>query len=145
MKQRIIYILLLILILAAAFERGIFNDFIGAGDSGPSPDRLAAAYEQQISNIQVRGEGIVEKVLKDDTEGSAHQRLIVRTSPGQTVLIAHNIDLAPRVENVRAGDRLEFYGEYEWNNKGGVVHWTHHDPRGKHPGGWIEHDGIRYQ
>lgn len=140
-KQQIIYILLLILIIAVSFERGVFN----RGGTVGSSAELSHAYENQISNIQVMGAGIVEKVLKDDTQGSAHQRLIVRVGPDQTILIAHNIDLAPRVANVQKGDSIEFYGEYEWNNKGGVVHWTHRDPRGKHTDGWIMHDGKRYE
>jgi hypothetical protein len=39
---------------------------------------------------------------------------------------------------------ISFYGEYEWNNKGGVIHWTHHDPRGSHPDGWLLYDNRKY-
>lgn len=148
MKQRIIYILLFILILAVSYERGVFNEVSGTSDNTPSgarSEKLAYAYDRQLSDIQVQGEGIVEKVLRDDTKGLAHQRIIVRIGPAHTVLIAHNIDLAPRVENIKKGDRLEFCGEYEWNNKGGVVHWTHHDPKKKHTDGWLMHDGKRYE
>ena len=142
MKNRIIYILLLLLILAASYERGVFDRVGGDTDQGKT---LQYAFENQVSNLQVAGEGIVEKVLQDDTKGSAHQRIILRVGPDQTVLIAHNIDLAPRVGNIKKGDRLEFYGEYEWNNKGGVVHWTHRDPNRKHIDGWIMHEGKRYE
>ncbi len=67
------------------------------------------------------------------------------TISGQTILIAHNIDLAPRINSVSKGDSVEFYGEYEWNKKGGVVHWTHKDPHGNHIGGWLKHNGKMYQ
>ena len=108
-------------------------------------DTLARAFEQQRSNVQVRASGTVERILSDDNDGSRHQRFIVRVASGQSILIAHNIDLAPRVASLAVGERVEFSGEYEWNNKGGVVHWTHRDPQGRHAGGWIEHDGKRYQ
>jgi len=107
-------------------------------------DAIAHAYEHQLSNVQVEGEGEVIKVLKDDNEGSRHQRFLLRLQSDQTVLIAHNIDLASRVEALRAGDRVRFRGEYEWNNKGGVIHWTHRDPNGRHADGWLEHNGHRY-
>jgi hypothetical protein len=94
---------------------------------------------------QVRGSGTVIRILSDDDTGSRHQRFILRLPSGQTLLIAHNIDLAPRIPALHAGDRVSFYGEYAWNNKGGVIHWTHRDPAGRHIAGWLEHDGRRYQ
>ena len=84
-------------------------------------------------------------MLADDTRGSQHQRFILALPEGHTVMVAHNIDLAPRVPDVREGDTIVFKGIYEWNDKGGVVHWTHRDPNGRHPGGWLERDGRRYQ
>lgn len=106
---------------------------------------LKAAYESGRSDLQIHGEGEVVKVLSDDNDGSRHQRFILRTITGQTILVAHNIDLADRVANLKAGDHIEFNGEYEWNDKGGVIHWTHRDPKGWHEGGWIKHKGHVYE
>ena len=97
------------------------------------------------SSTQVQGSGTVTRVLSDDNDGSRHQRFILRLASGESLLIAHNIDLAPRVKGLSKGDTVSFNGEYEWNDRGGVIHWTHHDPRGSHVDGWVEHDGQRYQ
>lgn len=116
-----------------------------ASEAATSGDAvIAEAYAQRQSNVQVRAAGSVIKILPDDTQGSPHQRFIVRLGSGQTLLIAHNIALAPRIDALREGDRVEFFGEYEWNNKGGVIHWTHDDPQGRHVNGWIDHAGRRY-
>jgi hypothetical protein len=112
---------------------------------GGSDGELESAFANRLSNLQVAGEGTVIKVLPDDTNGSRHQRFIIRLESGRTLLVAHNIDLAQRIDTLRAGDIVAFYGEYEWNPKGGVIHWTHHDPQDRHPGGWIRHDGKTYQ
>lgn len=103
------------------------------------------SVEQWRAGQQVSGIGKVTRVLSDDNDGSRHQRFILQLSSGRTLLIAHNIDLAPRISSLRPGDTVSFYGEYETNPQGGVVHWTHHDPQGRHVGGWLEHDGRRYQ
>ncbi len=113
-----------------------------AGDNGTRT--IAEAYRAQRSDLQVQGEGTVIKVLKDDLDGSRHQRFILRLDNEQTLLVAHNIDLAPRIDNLKKGDRVEFFGEYEWSNKGGVMHWTHHDPGGRHVDGWLKHEGRTY-
>ena len=111
----------------------------------PTGDEVQQAFKQRASDVQVSGSGTVVRVLSDDNEGSRHQRFIVDVGGGHTLLIAHNIDLAPRVAGLRAGDEVEFSGEYEWNDKGGVLHWTHHDPQRRHPGGWIRHRGQTYE
>ena len=84
-------------------------------------------------------------MLRDDLKGSRHQRFLLRLSNDQTLLVAHNIDLAPRIDGLRVGDSVSFYGEYEWNDEGGVIHWTHHDPAGRHADGWLRHEGRMYQ
>ncbi|MBG9993464.1 DUF3465 domain-containing protein [Pseudoalteromonas sp. NZS127_1] len=106
---------------------------------------LNEAYKNHQSNVQVQGSGIVIRILNDDNNGSRHQKFILKLSTGITILIAHNIDLAPRINLLSKGDTVQFYGEYEWNKKGGVVHWTHKDPNGYHVGGWLKHKGKIYQ
>ena len=107
--------------------------------------QAVAADSEWRSGQQVRGAGEVIRVLSDDNDGSRHQRFIVRLRSGRTLLVAHNIDLAPRVPAIRAGDTVSFNGEFEWNEKGGVIHWTHRDPQNRHEAGWIEHNGRKYQ
>ena len=106
---------------------------------------IANAFSNHESNLQVSGQGIVTKLLPDDNIGSRHQKFIIKLSSGQTLLIAHNIDLAHRIDSLQEGDFVQFYGEYEWNNKGGVIHWTHQDPNGYHVSGWLQHQGKRYE
>jgi len=106
---------------------------------------IANAFSNHESNLQVSGQGVVTRLLPDDNNGSRHQKFIIKLPSGQTLLVSHNIDLAPRINSLREGDAIEFYGEYEWNEKGGVVHWTHRDPNGSHEAGWLQHQGNRYQ
>lgn len=117
-----------------------------AGVSSVTGDNYAAAADRDWqSGQQVRSSGEVIRVLSDDNDGSRHQRFIVRLSSGRTLLIAHNIDLAPRIPSIRVGDTVSFNGEYEWNYRGGVIHWTHRDPQNRHQAGWVRHKGKTYQ
>jgi hypothetical protein len=120
-----------------------------AGNGDPAPGEgdaaLASAFEDQAHDLQVQGSGTVVKVLPDDIEGGRHQRFVIRLESGQTLLVAHNIDVAPRVEGLSAGDTVAFNGIYEWNPEGGTIHWTHKDPNGNHAPGWLRLDGRTYQ
>ncbi len=106
---------------------------------------ITEAYGAHRNLPRVQGSGIVVKVLKDDTKGLKHQKFLLEVSPSITILIAHNIDLAPRIENLRAADKVEFSGEYIYTPKGGTVHWTHKDPNGHHQAGWLKHNGKTYE
>ncbi len=145
MRNTIIIFMLLLLGLYTLYERSDWFFTQTDQDQTTPVDQLQHAYDNKISNLQVEGSGVVKAILKDDTKGSRHQRIIVALLTGQTILLAHNIDLAPRVENLNKGDEIAFFGEYEWNNKGGVIHWTHHDPQNRHVAGWLKHNGRTYR
>ena len=116
--------------------------------SGPSSESdrvLRRAFEQRTFNLRVEGRGVVKRILPDDNDGSRHQRFILELGSGQTLLIAHNVDVAPRISGLRKRDKVAFRGEYDWNPEGGVIHWTHRDPGGRYPGGWLKHKGKTYR
>ena len=122
-------------------------DYHGGFDTGHTASadgEVEAAFTAQRSGQWIETRGRVVRLLEDDTEGSRHQRFILELDSGMTLLVAHNIDLAKRIPLSRA-DRLALRGRYEWNERGGVVHWTHHDPDGRLPGGWILHEDMRYR
>jgi len=153
---------ILLLVGLVALERlGVGEGLLGDGvrsdallPTGAAADRsdraagtraILEAYRNERSGLVVESEGTVEAVLRDDNHGSRHQRFILRLDPEHTVLVSHNIDLAPRVEGIGRGDSVRFRGQYEWTERGGVVHWTHHDPDRRRKGGWIEHQGRTYR
>lgn len=96
------------------------------------------------SGTWIEGTGFVKRLLTDDNDGSRHQRFILDVANGQSLLIAHNIDLAFRVP-LSLGDRVHFRGMYEWNDLGGLVHWTHHDPHGAEDGGYVRYRSKTYE
>lgn len=115
-----------------------------ANVSGAQP--VLNAYQNRLSNVIVENvAGTVGSLLPDDVEGSRHQRFIMRMESGHTLLVVHNIDLASRVNWLKVGDRITVKGEYEWNERGGLIHWTHRDPHSAHEDGWIEQASVRYQ
>ena len=146
MNKLVIAILLALVWLGVA-SNGTFNlPLAGADQALTNVDQqLADAYQNHRGDIQVLVSATVSKLLADDDRGSRHQRFIVALNSGQTLLVAHNIDLAARIDDLKQGDTVELYGEYEWSDKGGVMHWTHHDPSGRHVAGWIKHAGQVYQ
>ena len=82
------------------------------------------AQSKQQSKVHVTFEAVVYKLLPDDTQGIPHQKFLLRLSNNTTVLIAHNTNLGSYL-NIQPGDVVDVSGEYIWNKKGGLVHYTH--------------------
>ncbi len=102
--------------------------------------------QRMESDTQVEAEGEVVHLLPDDTDEKPHQLFLVELSNGITIKISHNTAVSPYVP-LKKGDTIRFHGEYEYNSKGGVVHWTHltQGTRNKHPHGWLLHKGVKYE
>ncbi|MDJ0521718.1 MAG: DUF3465 domain-containing protein [Planctomycetota bacterium] len=115
-----------------------------AGAPPAEADALRQAVAAKRSKVWVESEGRIVHLLPDDRRPPRHQLCLVELDWGHTIKISHNVDLAPKVP-WKKGDRLEFRGRFEWNDKGGVVHWTHHDPKGRKQGGWLRYAGKEYR
>ncbi len=134
---------------ASLIGRGIVRCFrIGKTDLAKSQRALVKLARARRNGEMVHFDARVVKLLPDDNEGDRHQRFLVavdhKRSPIRSVLIAHNIDLAPRVP-IEEGATASFLGQYEYNDRGGLLHWTHHDPSNWRQGGWIDYCGKRYE
>lgn len=154
------------IVVAVALSAAIYQYFFNQGHQNSVPPPTTTAQSKSLSNAEQQASiakiqqairdqnfdakfwltlsGKVIKVLSDDREGDMHQRFLIEIAPQTTLLVAHNIDVAKRVP-VKQGDKVTIHGEYVWNDKGGVLHWTHQDPSRRKRGGWIDYQGLRYQ
>jgi hypothetical protein len=99
------------------------------------------------SGVEVTVDGPVVRLLA--MHGGAqgvHERFIVAVRAGdveQDILVADNISIG-RVAPVRIGDDVTVRGELAIDPSGPVIHWTHHDPRGRHESGFVRDRGVLY-
>ena len=77
-------------------------------------------------------------------EGVRYQRFEVRLTNRQRLLIEHDLQQAPRVEGLKPGSELLIRGRYFWNEQGGILRYTHHDPEKQRPDGWIRFKHRNY-
>lgn len=109
--------------------------------------RRKPAYDAPASGdsgswIVIRG--VVTRLIPDDPEIERHQRMIVDIGAGRTLLVTHNLDVSRRVP-AGLGDRVEVRGMFEWNDRGGLLHWTHDDPFTGESAGYIRLRGACYR
>jgi hypothetical protein len=104
---------------------------------------VSLAFAARRSHVWLSFSGRVVKMLSDSPGPPTHQRFIVRCSSGMTVLVINDVDVGQRAP-VQLQTHVAVHGEYIWNVEGGLVHFTHHDPSGVAPGGWIVAGGREY-
>lgn len=110
----------------------------------PGDAEAIRAQNQQLIKVPITVTAPVKKMLRYDDRGVPHEKFLLQLSNGSTILVAHNTQMAPFVP-IQAGDIVTVSGEFIWNAKGGLIHWTHHTDTPKHAGGYIDFNGKRYE
>jgi uncharacterized protein DUF3465 len=114
-----------------------------------APDNAAALADirSHRGGEEVVVEGPVTSVFPSQSgESGTHERFVVRVGSGaaaQDVLVADNITVGSAAP-VHPGDDVIVKGVLEVDASGPVIHWTHHDPRYRHAGGFVMLDGKKY-
>lgn len=111
------------------------------GENKPDNSRLIEAFAEGRTGVWVSGHGTVAQVFPVSGED---QRMLVRVDEGFSVLLRHRIGSSGPVP-VSRGDLVAFHGRYEFHGGGGEMLLTHADPAQPGGGGWVIHQGQRYQ
>jgi Protein of unknown function (DUF3465) len=113
----------------------------------PNDRAVCDAYAATRSHVEVVVDGTVTGLLGvAPGRVSPHEGFLLRLASGcdLVVRVEANTDFTGPIALAR-GERVSLKGEYEYYPRGGVVHWTHRDPRGRHEGGYIEAGGHLYE
>ena len=132
--------------LAAALAAAALSGCLAAQTS-PDNGAVCDAYSYERSHVEVVASGTVTRVLgEQDGRISPHEGFLMRLDSGcaVTVRVEANTDFTGTFA-LAQGQRVTAKGEYEYYPRGGVIHWTHRDPRGRHEAGFIETDGKTYE
>ncbi len=128
---------------SASTEDSSEADTTAVDDSADDAKIVRAVNDRRGMNFVEGGGMVVTKILPDDTSGLQHQKWVVRLSNGKTMQAVYNSDMCPRVP-VKVGDVVAMGGQFIWTNDGGLLHWLHHDPRGRRPDGYVFVNGQYY-
>jgi hypothetical protein len=133
-----------LLVCAALFIGGC----AGGGSDAGSNAAVYDAWQSGRSHVEVTASGSVARVLGERPGPSGvHEGFLLhlRGSEGHglTVRVEDNVDLTGPIP-LRSGDDVTVRGEYIYDSRGGLIHYTHHDPRGHHAGGFVRVNGRLY-
>lgn len=111
--------------------------------SGPvTVEKAMALCARGSSAVEVTASGQVARLMGSyASRTGTHEGFLVR-SGAFTLHVENNTTITGAIPLTK-GETISLQGQYECND--GVIHWTHHDPRGRHPGGFIEAGGKIYR
>ena len=128
----------------------VVMSFVACTAKIDQPDNAAALDDIRSgrSGIEVVVQGTVLQILPlgPSVVSGQHERFVIAVRDGseQDILVAHNVSIAPAVP-VHRGEQVIVRGELAVDPSGPVIHWTHHDPRFRHPPGFVELNGRFYE
>lgn len=97
-----------------------------------NPGNHIEVYVPQATVVRVLG--------TRDSRSGMHEGFVIRT-PERTIRVEDNVDITGPIPMER-GDAISLLGQLECDDY--VMHWTHRDPRGRHPSGYIKVNGRTY-
>jgi hypothetical protein len=111
--------------------------------SGPvTVEKAMGLCARGSSVVEITASGSVARLLGSYTSRTGtHEGFLLR-SGALTLRIENNTTITGPIP-LSKGEPVSLQGQYECND--GVVHWTHHDPRGRHTGGFIQAGGKTYR
>jgi hypothetical protein len=120
----------------------------GAGKpEQPDDGRICSLYAQGASHVEVLAEGTVVALMGTSSGRSGdHEGFLLKLNKQCDLLlrIEVNTSITGPVP-LRPGESVEIKGEYDTDSTGGVIHWTHHDPEGRHVNGYLIAAGKTYR
>ena len=134
-------------VLAALCSLG-FAACAGGGTDTVSNAAIYDAWRSGQSHLEVTASGSVARVLglRNGPSGE-HEGFLLHLrgaeGHGLTVRVEDNTDITGPMD-VHAGDDAVVRGEYIYDPRGGIIHYTHHDPRGHHVSGYVRVNGRTY-
>ncbi|MDP3509818.1 MAG: DUF3465 domain-containing protein [Candidatus Melainabacteria bacterium] len=106
--------------------------------------QIIQAQSQQARKVELTVTAPIKKLLREEDYREPHQRFLLILSNGTTVLVANDLQYGTYAP-VQEGNVVRIHGEYIWNERGGVLHWTHKSDEPRHESGYIDFNGMRYQ
>lgn len=115
-------------------------------------DQVVRACNGGAQHAELTVTGSVERLLGERrSQSGEHEGFVLSTGgcnaarrpcPAAHLRVEVNTSITGEVP-LTAGQIVTVRGQYECND--GVIHWTHHDPSGRHMAGFIDVNGTRYQ